>query len=152
VRVLVALLRVRVQAKQLMRFGATGAAIAELTGVQQWCCVSSELGSECLLELAMAHVANDDDAAAKPVLSKLQSKAPSTQIRRAAQQMLFQETAQAFMKTGSDAANAEFAKLGRACALSLARRRSRVHGAVAAAAATATPSNAFFASATGRGR
>jgi len=114
VRVLVALLRVRVQAKQLMRFGATGAAIAELTGVQQWCCVSSELGSECLLELAMAHVANDDDAAAKPVLSKLQSKAPSTQIRRAAQQMLFQETAQAFMKTGSDAANAEFAKLGRA--------------------------------------
>ena len=101
------------EARQLMRFGSTRGALEELEAVQKWCCAATELGSETLLELGMTRIAAGDNAGAKPVLVQLQNRAPSTQIKRAAQQMLFQEEAQSFLKVEKDNSNEEFAKIAR---------------------------------------
>ena len=101
------------EAKQLMRFGATKAAIEQLNGVKEWCCVSTDLGSDTLLELSMALIANKQDALATPVLMRIQMKAPTPARKRVAQQLMFQEKAQNFLKVEGDP-NEEFAKLGRA--------------------------------------
>merc|ERR1719331_3205204 len=62
----------------------------------------------------MAQIAEGDDESAKPVLTTLQ-KHPRRDIKRAAQQMLFQNEAQDFLKTSQQGpANAEFSKLARA--------------------------------------
>ena len=101
------------EARQLMRYGATKAALDELKKVQDWCCVTTDLGSETLLEVAMAMIAEKDNEGAKPVLNNLANRAPKPKIKRAAQQLLFQEKAQKFLKVADDP-NDEFAKLGRA--------------------------------------
>ena len=139
------------EARQLMRFGATKAALEELTNVRQWLCATTELGSETLLELGMAMIAENDNEGAKPILiccrikrqtQRCEARAalslgwlsfplqcPSLsptdrcsvcvcvcvcQVKRAAQQMLFQEEAQAFMGIDKQQpANAEFAKMAR---------------------------------------
>ena len=101
------------EARQLMRFGATKAALEELNRVRPWLCATTELGSETLLELGMALIAEGDTEGAKPVLATLQSKAPATAVKRAAGQMIFQEEAQAFLKADQTAANDEFAKMAR---------------------------------------
>lgn len=101
------------EARQLMRFGATRGALDELEAVREWCCAATELGSETLLELGMTLIAAGDPEGAKPVLVQLQARAPKTNIKRAAKQMLFQEEAQDFLKVNERDPNAEFAKLGR---------------------------------------
>ena len=63
-----------------MRFGATKAALEELTNVRQWLCATTELGSETLLELGMAMIAENDNEGAKPILNMLQNKAPNTKV------------------------------------------------------------------------
>ena len=68
------------EARQLMRFGATKAALEELTNVRQWLCATTELGSETLLELGMAMIAENDNEGAKPILNMLQNKAPNTKV------------------------------------------------------------------------
>lgn len=101
------------EARQLMRFGATQSARDELERVQEWCCATTDLGSDTLLELAMVRIAAGDDEGAKPVLVQLQARAPKSATKRAAKQMLFQETAQEFLRVEKTNANEEMAKLGR---------------------------------------
>jgi hypothetical protein len=102
------------EARQLMRFGSTNGALGQLGGVREWLCASTELGSEVMLELGMALIAAGDNEGAKPVLSELTRRAPDRKVKRAAQQMLFQEEAQGFMKLDNGGnGNEEFAKMAR---------------------------------------
>merc|ERR1719247_2134369 len=96
-----------------MRYGATKAAVEELEKVRPWLCVTSELGGDVMLELGLAYIANKQDEEAKECFRKL-LKNPTREKKRIAQQMLFQEEAQSFMKTAnSEPAGAEFAKIAR---------------------------------------
>ena len=61
----------------------------------------------------MVRIAAGDDEGAKPVLVQLQARAPKSATKRAAKQMLFQETAQEFLRVEKTNANEEMAKLGR---------------------------------------
>jgi len=104
------------EARQLMRFGSTAGALEQLVGIKEWCCANSDLGSEALLELGMTYIAAGEADTAKPILTQLQARAPSTTVKRAAQQLLFQEEAQSFMKADASplaSANDEFAKIAR---------------------------------------
>ena len=112
------------EAQQLLRFGSTKGALAELQGVQGWCTTATELGSRTLLELGLALVANAGTAAATEAereesradanrIFKSLGRSPSEEVRRVAQQMLFQETAQEFLKVGEAEATSEWSKVGR---------------------------------------
>merc|ERR1719183_2364031 len=84
------------EAQQMMRYGATKAALGELERVSEWLCVTTELGGEVTLELGLAYIANGQEAKAKNCFKRL-LKNPAKNMKRAAQQMLFQEEAQNFM-------------------------------------------------------
>lgn len=102
------------EARQLMRFGATKAALIELDKVKPWCCASTELGSETLLEWSMAVIADPDADSdeAKPTLKILTAKAPLPRVKKTAQQLMFQEAAESFLKVEGTAGD-EFAKIAR---------------------------------------
>ncbi len=103
------------ESRQLTRLGSTRAALDALQAVKQWLCVASDFGSEALLELGLAVVADAqaDDSDANVIFKEIVQRSPNKQTRRAAQQMLFQETAAEFLKLRDDEteATSEFAKL-----------------------------------------
>jgi len=109
------ILEARKEASQLMRFGATKAALEELDKVKPWLCANTDLGSEILLEWAMAAVADVDTDSndAKPVLKIIVSKAPKPRVKKAAQQLMFQDQAVEFLKFDDGGATDEWAKIAR---------------------------------------
>jgi len=101
------------EAQQMTRYGATKAALETLEKVRPWLCVKTELGGELYLELGMAYIAEKQEAEAKTCFKTLLGN-PDRKFKRLAQQMLFQEEAQSFLKVSGESAGAEFAKLSRA--------------------------------------
>ena len=85
------------EARQLMRYGAVKGALAELEKVREYVCVTTELGGETTLELGLALVANNQPEEAKAVFQRLM-KNPDKRFKKLAQQMLYQEEAQSFLR------------------------------------------------------
>merc|ERR1719238_1533538 len=97
----------------MMRYGATQAAVEQLEKVSPWLCITTDLGGEVTLELGLAYIANGQDTDAQACFKRL-LKNPKRELKRTAQQMLFQEEAQNFMgSVSNEQPGAEFAKLAR---------------------------------------
>jgi len=102
------------ESRQLMRYGATKEALKQLERVRPWLNRRTEFGGQALIELGLARVANRDDEGAREIFKLLLGN-PDREIKRRAQQFLFQETAQSFFKLDSEGSdpNSEFAALAR---------------------------------------
>ncbi|KAL3929159.1 MAG: hypothetical protein SGPRY_002079, partial [Prymnesium sp.] len=101
------------EAAQLMRFGDAESAVKQLEEVREWLCVTSELGGNVLLDLGFNYIAAGKTDEANVIFKELVRRSPVKEVKRAAQQCLFQEEAQSFLKVDSASATDEFSKVSR---------------------------------------
>lgn len=96
-----------------MRFGDAESAVKQLEEVREWLCVTSELGGNVLLDLGFNYIAAGKTDEANVIFKELVRRSPVKEVKRAAQQCLFQEEAQSFLKVDSASATDEFSKVSR---------------------------------------
>jgi|TARA_B100000524_G_scaffold104239_1_gene50255 hypothetical protein len=98
------------ESRQLSRFGEYRGAIELLEGVEQWCCYTTPLGSDALLELGMMYSASGRAEDASALFGRLM-RSPVKRVRKVAEQMEFQKEAMAFLRVDERDSENEYAKL-----------------------------------------
>ena len=104
----------RKESSQLSRMGELKGALKALQKVEPWLCDSTELGGRTLLELGWAYDATGDREMGRKIMARLRQH-PSKEIRRASQQLAFQDEASEFLgvkEFGTDGPS-EYEKLSR---------------------------------------